>query len=375
MMLPPPTTMPSATPKLLASATWRAIEATTRGSIPKPCSSPAKASPESLSRTLVYLGVIRSPSPTLSGLVSLPHSNAAEATYRDVLTHRGLRLLDEGGNRLCLVLDPLLLEENGVLEERLDLALDDLVYDSLRLARVLRRLGVDGRLLVDGRLRDLVARHPGGVRKRDVHGDVLRQPFEPLGLGDEIGLAVELQEHAELRRQVRVGLVLVGVHDAFGRCPPGPSGGVRKTPLPQDPLGGVDVAAGLLERLLAVHHPGAGRVAKGLHVSCAYLCHVLSLRSPRLPRLVQDLAAACSPGGAGSAAPPSEWHRRCRGCRSRPPRDRSWCRARRRSGPRACAPRAPRSPPCGYRGCRSRPVAGRGRGCPRDFAPASRTRA
>src|SRR5918999_3006845 len=108
-----------------------------------------------------------------SGLFSLPYPDSTEAAYRDVLAHRGLSRVDERGDGLRLVLDPLLVEQDGVLEEGLELAPDDLVDDLLRFPGVLGLLGVDCRLLFDGRLRHLFARDPRRVGKRDMHRDVL----------------------------------------------------------------------------------------------------------------------------------------------------------------------------------------------------------
>ena len=78
---------------------------------------------------------------------------------------------------------------------------------------------------------------------------------EVRALGDEVGLAVELDERADVA-------VDDDVDRAFGR----PRGrracrawqALRAQPV----LRRLEVAVGLLERLLAVHHPGAGRLAQ-----------------------------------------------------------------------------------------------------------------
>jgi hypothetical protein len=43
--------------------------------------------------------------------------------------------------------------------------------------------------------------------------------------------------------------------------------------LPQDERGGFEVAVRLLEGGFALHHAGAGGVAKGLDLCCGNLCH------------------------------------------------------------------------------------------------------
>jgi hypothetical protein len=67
--------------------------------------------------------------------------------------------------------------------------------------------------------------------------------------------------------------VQIGVNDAFGGAAARPLGCVGQALLSQDALGGVDVAAGLRQGFLGVHHPGAGCVAQRLDVSCSDLSH------------------------------------------------------------------------------------------------------
>src|SRR5687768_2211114 len=142
MMFPPPITMASSVPMSFASATCRAIDATIRASMPKPCCGSANDSPDSLSRTRLYLPC------TMGGLgLCLAYADAGEAPDGDVLAHRSARLVDQLRDRLVFVLDPLLVEKDVVLVERLELAADDLLDDVLGLAGVLRLLGVDRRLL------------------------------------------------------------------------------------------------------------------------------------------------------------------------------------------------------------------------------------
>ena len=74
-------------------------------------------------------------------------------------------------------------------------------------------------------------------------------------LGDEVGLAVELEQR------------LAGVGDeAVGGGAAGPLADVLGTLDAQELDGLVEVAVSLVERLLAVHHAGAGEVAELLDV-------------------------------------------------------------------------------------------------------------
>jgi hypothetical protein len=86
-----------------------------------------------------------------------------------------------------------------------------------------------------------------------VHRDVLHQRLELGSLGHEVGLAVHFDQDAHL-----VPGVDVGGDDPLGSGPAGLLGGRRQALLPQDLPGVFEVALGLHQRRLAVHHPGAG---------------------------------------------------------------------------------------------------------------------
>ena len=68
---------------------------------------------------------------------------------------------------------------------------------------------------------------------------------------------LDLHEYADLGRKVRRGAVKVGVDDALSRRATSALGRLGDALLAQDRERLVDVAAGLLESALAVHHPGA----------------------------------------------------------------------------------------------------------------------
>ena len=102
----------------------------------------------------------------------------------------------------------------------------------------LERLGVGGLGLL------------GGV------DDLLGELDEAVGLGDEVGLGVELDQRAAL------GGDQAGRRGALGAT----LGGLGGT-LDAEHLDGlVEVAVGFLEGLLGVHHPGAGGVAELLDI-------------------------------------------------------------------------------------------------------------
>ncbi len=85
--------------------------------------------------------------------------------------------------------------------------------------------------------------------------------LELLGTGDEVGLALELDDRADVA-------VDEEADDALGVVAVLTVGAGGETLLTEPDLGGLDVAVGRLEGLLAVHHARAGRVAQGLHVLC-----------------------------------------------------------------------------------------------------------
>ena len=91
--------------------------------------------------------------------------------------------------------------------------------------------------------------------------DALGEGLELLVVGHRLGLATDADD--------RAGLVVDDEADqALGRLPPGALAGGRHPALAQERPRGLDVAARLLERALAVHHPRARAVAELLHQGC-----------------------------------------------------------------------------------------------------------
>ena len=111
-----------------------------------------------------------------------------------------------------------------------------------------------------------------GLRRQ--RGDVAHHVLELLVAGDEVGLRVDLDH--------RPRLVLGGDADqALGGDAAGLVGGLRQALLAQPVDGLLDVALGLGQRRLAVHHAGAGLVAQLLHQAGGDVGHrlVLTMRS------------------------------------------------------------------------------------------------
>ncbi len=115
--------------------------------------------------------------------------------------------------------------------------------------------------------RPLALEHLGRARPRgatyvragggDLQGDFLEQRLEVVGARDEVRLAVELDEHADLAAHVDVG-----ADEAFARGPARLLGGLGEPALAQNRRGLLEVAVGFLQGGLALHHAGAGLVAQ-----------------------------------------------------------------------------------------------------------------
>src|SRR5436305_1136991 len=198
-MLPPPTTIATSTPRACTRSISAAMAAMRSASAPY-SAEPIRASPESFKRMRLNAG--RAPLPdacaSTSRLGLLADLEAGEAADHHVLARlrggRGPQVLDGLPGVLVLV-HVLLVEEDDLLEPLAKLALGDLRAHVLRL--------VGGLLLVDAELRVLcLLRHVllGDVERRgscDLYGDLARELAEVLVAGDEVGLAVDLDQHAD----------------------------------------------------------------------------------------------------------------------------------------------------------------------------------
>ena len=91
--------------------------------------------------------------------------------------------------------------------------------------------------------------------------DIVREVQELLGAGDEVRLAVQLDEHADAPAGVDIGLD----HALAGRAVGALRGGGDAL-LAQQRAGAIEVAFRPVERALGVHHSGAGLLAEPLHI-------------------------------------------------------------------------------------------------------------
>src|SRR5215210_5865844 len=203
-MFPAPSTTATWTSRSVRPWIWRASWRTTSGSVPY-SRSPIRASPESLSRIRLKTGSATGPSG--------PDGESGEAADDDVLPGRARELGPQLLDRLALVLvrvDVHLVEEDGLLHPLAQLALGDLAADLLGLVGGLllehAQLGLLG-VLGDVLLGDVLRRRRGGDVQRDVAGE----RREVVVAGDEVRVAVDLDQHADLVVGVDVGL-----HGALG---------------------------------------------------------------------------------------------------------------------------------------------------------------
>ena len=142
----------------------------------------------------------------------------------------------------------------------LELALDDLGADVLRLlldglvGEQLGLLGLEVRRPGCGSMVDVQRREAG-----DLDGEVADELLELLGARDEVGLAVDLDEHAD----AAAGVDVAG-DEALAGVATGLLGRRGQAALAQQRDRLVEVAVRLGQRLLAVHEPGAGPLAQFL---------------------------------------------------------------------------------------------------------------
>src|SRR5436309_1058509 len=252
-MLPAPSTMASSVPLARTAAICSAMALSRSGSVPK-SSEPMRASPDSFSRTRLKAGA------KLRGLDA--DLEAREALDDDVLAGLGRQLgaqLLDGLAAVLVLVDVLLAQEDDLVEPLAELALRRAL--ARLLGHVLHLAHRDPQLLAAALLGDLLLGDELGPRRGDLQRDLLREAREVVVARDEVGVAVDLDEHADLAVGVDVGL-----HGALGGLAAGELGRAGDALLAQPGDGGFDVAAGLGQRLLAVHHPGAGAVAQGLDV-------------------------------------------------------------------------------------------------------------
>src|SRR3954470_20404762 len=188
MMFPPPITMPSSTPGRVPSAISPESRTSAAVSMPCPCS-PARTSPLSFSSTRRRGAVTAS---------ILSDSELGEAPDDDVLAELGDGLIHEILHPAIGVADRRLLEQADLLVVLVDLSLDDLRENRLRLAGAPGLLHEDGPLPLDDRGVQGGAIHRLRGRGRHLHGQMLGQLAEVVRARHEVGLAIQLHQHPQL---------------------------------------------------------------------------------------------------------------------------------------------------------------------------------
>ncbi len=158
-------------------------------------------------------------------------------------------------------------------------------------------------VLPEGSATALAASTPWAPASVHGLGDLLRQRHELGVLGDEVGLGGELDHSVAVRGDQAVAGLAVGALRHL-----------RRAGHPQDLDGGVEVAVGLGERLLGVHHSGAGGITELLHISSGD-CHLVT----SCPSLKWSVGFGGVVGGHGLGQPRSA-RRRLRRPARRPAR-------------------------------------------------------
>src|SRR5216683_487111 len=206
----------------------------------------------------LYFGV-RSPIPELIGLADVEPGKPA---HRDVLLQLRDVLRDQVLDGVLWLPKVWLLQQDSLLDEALDLTIDPL-GDCLRRRAILLGLAlVQVPLLDEDVIGHVVARNPPRIGRRDLKGYLARQLPEILALGDEVRLAVHLDQHPDLRREIRSRAVKVSLDHALAGRAAGPLGRLGDALFAQYRVRLFEVCVGLLERVLAVHHAGARHLAE-----------------------------------------------------------------------------------------------------------------
>src|SRR5579884_1373576 len=209
---------------------------------------------------------------------SFANLEAGKALDDDVFAEVGNSLLDHLADGHALILDIVLFVEAILLVELFHFARDDAVHDGLGLARGKRLRAVDLALFLEHFRRNFLTADVARVKRGNVHGDIVREIVKTLGARDEIGLAIDLHEHADLPARVDIT-----ADESFGSFAHGFLGGSGLPLLAQNANGLLEIAAGFHERGSAIGKARIRALAQLLdelrgNLNCWLLCaHPVSL--------------------------------------------------------------------------------------------------
>ena len=179
---------------------------------------------------------------------------------RDILADLRDRRLHRLADRHFRIANRRLIEQADLLVEAVQLALDDLLDDLRRLVLALHLAAIDAALALEHVGRHLFPPHVLRAGRGNVHGDLARKALEVLRPRHEVGLAVHLDQDANLAAHVDVAAdqPFVGRAAGFLRR-------LREPALAEDGRRFLHVAVRFGERGLALHHARAGQIAELFH--------------------------------------------------------------------------------------------------------------
>src|SRR6266545_1071239 len=295
-ILPPPTTKPSWTPRACTAFNSSVSRSMTPTSMPEPPARwAAQASPETFSRARPYASFPANSAPS--------ELEPGEAAHLDLLAGLAGERLHQIADLDLVVLHERLLEQHVLLVELAQLPLDDLGLDALGFLLLGHLGGVDAPFPLDDLGGNVL--HPHGDRpgRRDVQGQVLGELAKLRGIGDEVGLAVDLDHrgHAAIEVQVHLDQPLGG--GAVGALL-----GLRGVFDADHLLRLGHVALGFLERPLAVHHARARAGAELGHLfrvdRFRHRAHFAPHKNAALAPFGRRAAVRGSQTRSGYASPP-----------------------------------------------------------------------
>src|SRR5690625_1557953 len=197
----------------------------------------------------------------------LAYGDAGEASHLDVFADRGDVFREQLTDGFLVVLDVRLVDEDDLGKVAVEAPFDDLSDHVFRFAFCCGFFGQAGAFGFDFVCRDVVAVRVRRVGHRNVDCQVLRELLEYFVAGNEVRFAVQLHHRGDLA-------VVVQVHadEAFGGFTVRFVGGAGDAAFTQQGGGLVDVAFRFGQRVLDVHHSGAGQRAELFDAFHGY-CH------------------------------------------------------------------------------------------------------